>query len=423
MAIDETIWALGVGVLCSRDAGNTWEYLGFDKHVFTLSDFPALALDKSTIFVAGTMSGVGRSTDSGRTWYPFMTGITELHVLDLAQVNNVLYATTNKGIAKSTDGGELWTSIEAGLSSPSDKSFSALQLSSMTTIGDSLYVRAKQDENTNYFFHLLPSTGKFLPVKGVPVYVHSNHNQWLESIAYTSGTSDLDKAGQVDIPPYQFDIKKATAKTTGGFAVSGSTIYIEYDRRLYRWTPGDPEWQDIGVRDAPVFADFYATDGFQFAVSGNVVYIGKSNGMLCQSLDGGDTWRDVTPDLPSPLNSLESQNQTLKNLPYFKEIIFAGSTVWVATNDGVVTSDDGENWRILTNSESVPIVMYQLVVDGTTLYGISQTGVYRLNNGTDLWMLITSEVPERVTSLIVAENVLYIGTEHRGLLRLSLHNL
>ena len=251
----------------------------------------------------------------------------------------------------------------------------------------------------------------------------SNHNEWLESIAYTSGTSDLDKTGQVGIPPYQFDIKKATAKTTGEFAVSGSTIYIEYDRRLYRWTPGDPEWQDIGMQDEPVFADFYATDGFQFAVSGNVVYIGKSNGMLCQSLDGGDTWRDVTPDLPSPLNKVETQNQTLKNLPYFKEIVFAGSTVWVATNDGVVTSDDGENWRILTNSESVPIVMYQLVVDGTTLYGISQTGVYRLNNGTDLWMLITSEVPERVTSLIVAENVLYIGTEHRGLLRLPLHNL
>ena len=76
--------------------------------------FPAVALDKNTIFVAGTTSGVGRSTDGGSTWHPCMTGITELHILDLAQVNNVLYATTNKGIAKSTDGGELWTSVEAG---------------------------------------------------------------------------------------------------------------------------------------------------------------------------------------------------------------------------------------------------------------------------------------------------------------------
>ena len=67
--------------------------------------------------------------------------------------------------------------------------------------------------------------------------------------------------------------------------------------------------------------------------------------------------------------------------------------------------------------------MRQLAVDGTTLYGISQIGVYRLDNDTGIWIQIASEVPEQVTSLVVAENVLYIGTEHRGLLRLPLHNL
>ena len=47
-----------------------------------------------------------------------MTGITELHVYDLAQVNDVLYAVTDEGIAKSTDGGELWTYVGTGLLSP-----------------------------------------------------------------------------------------------------------------------------------------------------------------------------------------------------------------------------------------------------------------------------------------------------------------
>ena len=60
-----------------------------------------------------------------------------------------------------------------------------------------------------------------------------------------------------------------------------------------------------GMQDAPVFADFYATDGFQFAVSGEVIYLGKSNGNLFQSLDGGDTWRDVTSNFPLPLNKAE----------------------------------------------------------------------------------------------------------------------
>ena len=423
VAVGETLLVLGAGVLRSKDAGNTWERLGFDKHGFTLRAFPAVALDENTIFVAGTTSGVGRSIDGGNTWDSFMTGIAELHVLDLAQANSVLYTITDKGIAKSTDGGELWTYLRTELPHSLGKSFGALRLSNMTAIGNALYVRAQQGGSTNYFFHLHAGTDTLLPIKGIPVYVDPIHSEGLENITYIASTSGLDETGGTDFSHYQLGIGGVTTKTTGEFVVSGDTFYIESDRRLYRWAPGDLKWHDIGAQDTPVYADFYATDGFQFAVSGEVVYLGKSNGQLCQSLDGGDTWRDVTPDLPISLNRAEAQDQTLKKLPYFKEIVFAGSTVYVSTDDGVAMSDDGENWHLLTDSENTPISMGQLAVDGTTLYGISQTGVYRLDNDTGTWMLITSEVPEQVTSLVVAENVIYIGTERRGLLRLPLRNL
>ena len=94
--------------------------------------------------------------------------------------------------------------------------------------------------------------------------------------------------------------------------------------------------------------------------------------------------------------------------------------VYVSTNDGVAMSSDGENWHILTGSKYTPIAMHQLAVDGATLYGVSQTGVYRLDNRTGIWEEITSEAPGRVTSLAVIGNILYMGTEHRGLLRLPL---
>ena len=86
-------------------------------------------------------------------------------------------------------------------------------------------------------------------------------------------------------------------------------------------------------------------------------------------------------------------------------------------------SDDGENWRMLTDSRYAPIAMHQLAINGTTLYGVSQTGAYRLDKDAGTWTQITSEIPGRVTSLAVAGNTLYIGTEHRGILHLSLHNL
>ena len=422
VVVDETVLALGVGVLRSMDAGNTWNDLGFDKHASTLRSFPAVALDENTVFVVGT-NGVRCSTDGGSTWHPFMTGITELHILDLAQVNNVLYAVTNKGIAKSTDGGELWTYVGTGLPPILGKSLDTLKLSNMTAVGSALYVRAKQGGSTNSLFHLLPNTDTLLHIKGMPIYVDSNRSEWLESVAYTSGTLNLDETDQANLFRYQLGIEEAVTRTTGEFAVSDGTFYIEYERRLYRWTPGDYKWHDLGMQDAPVFADFYATDGFQFAVSGEVIYLGKSNGSLFQSLDSGETWRDVTSVFPLSLNRAEPQNQLLKKLPHFREIVFSGSTVYVSTNDGIAMSSDGENWRMLTDSTSAPIPMRQLAINGTTLYGVSRTGAYRLNRDTGIWVLIASEVPGRVTSLAVARNTLYIGTEHRGILHLPLHNL
>ena len=251
----------------------------------------------------------------------------------------------------------------------------------------------------------------------MPVYVNSNRSEWLESVAYTSGTLNLDETDQANLFRYQLGIEEAATRTTGEFAVSGNTFYIEYERRLYRWTPGDRKWHDTGMQDAPVFADFYATDGFQFAVSGEVIYLGKSNGTLFQSLDSGETWRDVTLNFPFQLNRAESQDQLLKKLPHFREIVFVDSTVYVSTNDGIAMSNDGENWRMLTDSRYAPITMHQLAINGTVLYGVSRTGAYQLDKNTGIWEQIASEIPGRVTSLAAARDILYIGTEHSGVLR------
>ena len=216
VAVGEVVLALGADVLRSTDAGNTWEHLGFDRHAFTVDTYPAVALDENTVFVAGATSGVARSIDGGTTWYPFMTGIMELRVLDLAQVNNVLYAVTDKGIAKSTDGGELWTYVGTGLPSPLDKSLDTLELSNLTAVGSALYVRAKQGGSTNSLFHLLPNTDTLLHIRGMPVYVDSNRSEWLESVAYTSGTLNLDETDQANLFRYQLGIEEDSDKNNRG---------------------------------------------------------------------------------------------------------------------------------------------------------------------------------------------------------------
>ncbi len=422
VAAGETLLGLGAGVLRSRDAGDTWEYLGFHKHALAVGLFPAVALDENTFFTAGVY-GTGRSTDGGNSWHSFTAGIAESHIFDLAQVNNVLYATTNKGIAKSVDGGNQWTQLDTNLPLPPDKSLGELKLSNMTVVGSSLYLRADQGGSTNCLLHLPANTDTLTHIEGMPVYVDPSHGKWLESTIRSTATVGLSKANQPDLFRYQLGIEEAVVRTTGEFAVSKGTFYIEYERKLYRWTPGDREWYDTGVRDAPVFGDFYATDGFQFAVSGKVIYLGKSDGSLFQSLDGGDTWKDVTVGFPFQLNRSESQDQLLKKLPHFRDIRFVDNRVYISTKDGVAMSNDGDTWHTLTDSKYTPIAMRQLAVDGTTLYGVSQTGVYRLDNKAGIWDRITSEVLGPVTSLVVTGNVFYMSTEHHGLLSLPLRTL
>ena len=86
-------------------------------------------------------------------------------------------------------------------------------------------------------------------------------------------------------------------------------------------------------------------------------------------------------------------------------------------------SNDGENWQPLTNEKSVPIPISQFAVKGTTLYGASKTRVYRLDNKTNTWKQIAPEVPEGVTSLVVADDALFVGTNYSGILRLPLQEL
>ena len=144
--------------------------------------------------------------------------------------------------------------------------------------------------------------------------------------------------------------------------------------------------------------------GLTLAVSGHTVYAGKREGDLFQSLDNGDTWDDVTENLAFSFR-------------YFKEILFAGSTVYVSTDAGVMNSHDGENWYGLTDASGNRIVMDRIAVNGTTAYGVCNSGVYQVDTQTNMWKQISPEVPYTVTSLTVDGNMLYIGTKRNGVLR------
>jgi photosystem II stability/assembly factor-like uncharacterized protein len=118
-------WALysgGGGVYKSVDAGHSWQVIGLaHETVRALAQSPT----NPKIFLAGSLTGVYRSTDDGATW----TAITPPKHDDLRNFDsvafdprdeNIIYAGTYHLPWKTTDGGKNWFPINKGMIDDSD---------------------------------------------------------------------------------------------------------------------------------------------------------------------------------------------------------------------------------------------------------------------------------------------------------------
>ena len=379
----KTILAQAFTRFQSKDGGQTWTDLGFDTDSIMRSSFPSLAVNKNTFYKAGPF-GVHRTTDAGKSWHLFMDGMVGTKILDLVAFNNRLYAHTGDAFVQSADGGESWKTVRIDL---------VFSHSRLRVAGNTLYVCSPEKGNLG-IFRLSADGNEFVPVQGRPIFE-------VDAPSIQSSTQSEEKSyGGKDNLVGTLHHREHVA--VGAFAVSNKTFYAEYKQQLLRRHPGDTAWKDTGLVDTGTPPDETLDRGFKLAVSGDTVYVGKRDGKLFQSLDSGDSWKDITPTLPLHFNS-------------FKEIVFAGSTVYVATDNGVLASQTGAHWRVITDE----VVIDRLAVNGLTVYGAGDSGVYRLDVH-DKWKQMSSRVPGKVLSLVVHRDRLYMATERRGMFYISL---
>ena len=96
-----------------------------------------------------------------------------------------------------------------------------------------------------------------------------------------------------------------------------------------------------------------------------------------------------------------------------------GSKAYVATDNGVLVSQTGERWSVLTDSARARPIIDKFVVDYSKVYGVGDSGVYRLDTHNQ-WKQISSEVPDKTTAFAILNNKLYSATEEQGILHISL---
>ena len=413
----ETILVRGFGLFRSRDGGQTWTDLGEDVNFITFA-----ALNENIFYKAG-IYGIHRTTDGGESWHPFMDGMVGTGILELVAFNNRLYGHTLNGVVQSVDDGESWKTVPIHFSQNSSES------STSKILGDSFYPDMKLviSDNALYgmvfvrdnlsIFRLPTDKNALVPVQKIPTFDREKLPPEVLEVLTERAIADPSTTRFSNDPEEDDKLRDILhfledSVETGAFAVRDNTFYIEYNRRLLKWTPDNPRWEETGLIDTSnrVSKGSYVRlkSGFKLAVFAETVYVGKRDGKLFQSLDGGNSWRDITPILPLGFTR-------------FNEIVFVGSTVYVATDTGVLTSETGEHWRMLTDGTGTYTAVDRFAVNGTTVYGAGATGLYHLDTH-HKWEQILPSVPDTVISLVVRNDRLYIATQLRGIFYIPLEN-
>ena len=233
-----------------------------------------------------------------------------------------------------------------------------------------------------------------IPIPGVPVFDR-------KKLAYAKYHKSKDRE----------DLRVGRLNTETA-AASRDTFYVECLGELFKWKLGDSEWTSTGLVDGGHLRYGNFRKGFKLAVLGETVYVAKRDGKLFRSLDEGGSWRDVTPSLPL-------------HFTRFNDIVFVGSILYVATDNGVMVSQTAEQWLVLTDNAGERPIISRFAVDGSKVYGIGDAGGYRLDTRMQ-WEQIFSGVPNEISVLAIANDRFYSATDYdyrikeKGLFYISL---
>ena len=419
IAVGETLLAMEHGMVRSLDSGDTWlnpQTQDTSPSMGNLS--PVAVMNDQTIYV-GSHNGLYSSTDLGVSWNKInirenggrIYNLIALKKTDKTQSPS-LYAIvdgetlgTNE-IQKTDDSGTSWKRVQIAI--PMTDPIRRVNPDSTQIVKSDNVLYAKSKDAIGgvkkVYIHRVSNDGKTLErIQGMPAFSSEGLDEELSDDEVLGATQFFKQLAQPNFEKGGKPRKNLIDKgLRGAFAVDKDTFYIEFNYKLFRWKFGDTELYDTEQEETIELSEDIIKRDIKLAVSGNTVYVGKRDGHFLVSFDRATNWIDFTPALPFAVND-------------YKQILVAGTTVYVATDAGIIISDDGRNWNTITNAAGDNLIMEHLANDGNILYGVTEkSGIYRLENGS--WNQIISEIPGDITSLAVDGNTLYVGTRNQGML-------
>lgn len=382
----ETILAIGTESYRSRDGGKTWTNLGLVEGLRLFFDSTLVAVDENNFYMGG-MYHIKRTTDAGESWQKHMNGIIGTEIRDLAACNNILYADAPLELVFSTDGGETWNPVPVDFGRGN-----SYYPTEFTVVDNTLYALAVDGNDYVRICRISDHGDELIPIKDIPPIMG-------DSFISKKSEDQADKSqnGSTEDDDFEERMLMNRPRIYGMF-VSNNKFYLEYNRLLYQWSPEKYEWIDIGL-DAGNSRFYY---GHNIAILDDTIYVAIIDERLLHTDDGGKTWKDITSDLNV-------------DFAITQDIRFIGTDIYVATDSGVLTLDDNENWRLISDVAGRNITLDLLYAGTDNMYGVNNDGLYRLKNNKQQWKRISQPLPDDVSKILVSDNTFYVLTDSRGI--------
>ena len=431
----------GTGVYRSDDGGETWTHLL--KHAvrpFYHGQIQIDPIDPNNIYVVSR--GFMISNDGGKTFQEprWRKDGGDEHDMWIAPYDNkIMYLATDQGAKLSVDGGETWLS------------FNNMAIGQYYAIGvdmrDPYYVIGGLQDNG--LWHT-PSNSR--EVRGI-LNEHSVHvgegdgfHAQIDPLDWRTAyiVNHVGFAARVNLETREHDYITPTPETTTNFSDWFDPNYPETPNK-YTIDPGE-HWFFYERPERPLLpAQFRFNWSSPLVMSPNnphTIYFGSNH--LFKSVDRGNSWRIISPDLTTNDAKLRNTsngggltNSNTGGENHFTIITISVSPIdediiWVGTDDGLVhvTVNGGVTWNnVKMNIPNVPDKIWVSRVEASHhnknrayvsfdnhRYDDNKAYLYQTDNLGKSWKDISGNLSDKYPIYVIKEdleneNLLFIGTE------------
>jgi uncharacterized protein (TIGR03437 family) len=368
------------GVYRSTDGGQTWTLSGpnLSSQFMSPARPGALAVSTEAAFVIGPTGVVFSSSDGGQNWQERGRLPVQSSPSTLAAQGNTLLAGTATGLYRSTDQGQNWQLVTGGL--PRN---GIAPVSAIAAAGDDWYLgvrvlRAPTPGNEAQQVYRSTSGGLNWSPAGTLIAADLGGTTLYPTVsAFNFDGAQLLIGTELGVFALEGGQWRAVAGNRGlptlplvtAFARLGANLLVgSANAGIHQLAADGQRWNasNGGLAAASVNA---------LAVSGENIFASTAAG-LSRSADNGQSWTALS-------NLMNGAGRPLT----VTHLATRGTNLYAATTfDGIyISTDQGATWRPLNDGLQRLFGITDLVAAENGLYALDEDRVYRLDDGANRW--------------------------------------